>query len=562
MGFEVGQRVADYEIEGLLGIGGMGRVYRVRNVISNRTEAMKVLLADVRVEPDFAARFVSEIRTLAALDHPHIAQLHTAMQVGNELIMMMEFVDGSTLHQLARQATLPTEQVVKYMHQVLAALSFAHSRGVIHRDIKPANIMVTPQGIVKLTDFGIAKSRLQGELTRPGTTVGSLNYMSPEQAQGGCTVDGRADLYSLGVTMYELLTGKQPFEDESAYVVLHRQLHVDPQPPSQLNPLLSRSINDLVLKALQKDPAKRFQNAAAFSDALCKATGVAARTPVENYPKLSGVSGGRTYPRLWVAAPRWVWITPAILGGVGALGFAALSLPHPPIYGAVAKTVGPLINRAATVSSAAHHQMAVAGRGKVSGATLAAPIKIQANGKDPATGFADRASETVAATEDATNLITLSIKPPGIPTSVKSVPASAAPLARASSPPGRVTEPKLAKLEYKAASIPEGVPAGEEEAKSKPLPAVPPAELQQLRAKESELAERATAVRLSVLRLKSQQEASGDGLGQDVAGAYVRMNAYLSAGKADLQDGDAAAARDHIAKAETEVDLLEKLFNH
>jgi serine/threonine protein kinase len=189
LGFEVGQRVADYEIVSLLGVGGMSRVYRVRNVISHRIEAMKVLLADLNAEPDLAARFASEIRTLAALDHPNIAQLHTALQIGNELVMMMEFVDGFTLQQLSKQEPLPVKKVVDYVHQVLAALSFAHNRGVVHRDIKPANIMVTPQGTAKLTDFGIAKSKREDELTRPGTTVGSLYYMSPEQAQGGRPID-------------------------------------------------------------------------------------------------------------------------------------------------------------------------------------------------------------------------------------------------------------------------------------------------------------------------------------------------------------------------------------
>jgi serine/threonine protein kinase len=186
VGFEVGQRVADYEIVGLLGVGGMGRVYRVRNVISHRTEAMKVLLADLTAEPDLAARFVSEIRTLAGLDHPNIAQLHTALQVGNELVMMMEFVDGLTLQQLAQEGRLSPEKVIDYAHQVLAALSFAHSRGVVHRDIKPANIMVTPQGTVKLTDFGIAKSKAKDELTREAA-VQSMGVPTSIPSASTCT---------------------------------------------------------------------------------------------------------------------------------------------------------------------------------------------------------------------------------------------------------------------------------------------------------------------------------------------------------------------------------------
>ena len=278
MGFQVGQRVADYEIVSMLGIGGMGCVYRVRNVISHRTEAMKVLLSDWTAEPDLAARFLSEIRTLARLDHPNIAQLHTALQTGAELAMMMEFVDGLTLQQMSRQTPLPTEEVLQYMQQVLSALSFAHRRGVVHRDVKPANIMVTSKGVVKLTDFGIAKSKSKHELTRPGTAVGSLNYMSPEQALGMSAVDGRSDIYSVGVTMYELLAGRRPFEDDSAYVVLTNKLNAVPRAPVEFNPHLSRALNDLILKALEKDCAKRFQSAAEMSDALFRATIIAEPT--------------------------------------------------------------------------------------------------------------------------------------------------------------------------------------------------------------------------------------------------------------------------------------------
>ena len=339
MGFEVGQRVADYEIVGLLGVGGMGRVYRVRNVISHRTEAMKVLLADLTAEPDLAARFVSEIRTLAGLDHPNIAQLHTALQVGNELVMIMEFVDGLTLQQLAHEGRLDPEKVIDYAHQVLAALSFAHSRGVVHRDIKPANIMVTPQGTVKLTDFGIAKSKAKDELTRPGTTVGSLYYMSPEQARGGSAVDARADIYSVGINMYELLAGRRPFEDESAYVILHDQLNVVPRPPIEFNPLLSKPLNDLILKTLEKDPAKRFQTAAAVSDALREATGIAASTPIERGPFVAPTgtfSVGRALPitpaaatsRFSIDTRRRSWIAAEVLAVLSIPVLAAVGLPH------------------------------------------------------------------------------------------------------------------------------------------------------------------------------------------------------------------------------------------
>src|SRR3954469_5552641 len=150
MPFEVGQRVNDYEILDVLGVGGMGRVYRVRNIISQRVEAMKVLLPDLSAEPELAGRFIGEIRTLASFDHPNIAQLHTAFQVENQLVMIMEYIEGFTLDQRAKQGPIPLDQILDYTTQVLAALSYAHGRGVVHRDMKPSNMMVTPHGVIKV----------------------------------------------------------------------------------------------------------------------------------------------------------------------------------------------------------------------------------------------------------------------------------------------------------------------------------------------------------------------------------------------------------------------------
>jgi serine/threonine-protein kinase len=163
-------------------------------------EAMKVLLPDLSAEPELANRFISEIRTLASFDHPNIAQLHTAFQADNRLVMIMEYVEGFTLDQRAKQSPLPLDEVLDYITQVLSALSYAHSRGVIHRDIKPGNMMVTPHGVLKLMDFGIAKSAADPHQTRPGTTMGSLYYMSPEQVRG-TTVDARSDIYSVGISL-------------------------------------------------------------------------------------------------------------------------------------------------------------------------------------------------------------------------------------------------------------------------------------------------------------------------------------------------------------------------
>ena len=232
---ETGQRVGDYEVLAPLGAGGMGRVFKVRNVISNREEAMKILLPDLAADQDLAARFMAEIRTLACLEHPGIAQLRTAFQYNNQFVMVMEYVEGTTLEKLASQIRIPLGHILDYATQALSALSYAHQQGVTHRDIKPANIMVTTHGTIKLMDFGIAKSTEDRQLTRPGSTIGSVYYMSPEQVQGG-TVDRRSDLYSFGVTLYELLTGCRPFQADSSYSVLNAQVHQAATPPVEVNP--------------------------------------------------------------------------------------------------------------------------------------------------------------------------------------------------------------------------------------------------------------------------------------------------------------------------------------
>src|ERR1700730_1206189 len=181
MSLEIGSRIGDYEIVSALGAGGMGKVFKVRNVISDRVEAMKVLLPDLEHEPELADRFMREIKVQASLQHPNIATLHTALRVDNQLLMLMELVEGITLDQRLQQGPIPLRDGIEYIGQVLGALGYAHQHGVIHRDIKPANMMLTANGTVKLMDFGIAKAAADRRLTMTGTTLGSLYYMSPER---------------------------------------------------------------------------------------------------------------------------------------------------------------------------------------------------------------------------------------------------------------------------------------------------------------------------------------------------------------------------------------------
>ena len=206
-------------------------------------------------------------RLLATLHHPNIAALRTALTYENQLVMIIEYVEGETLANRVARAPMSTAEVVNYADQCLGALSYAHKQNIIHRDIKPANMMLTPDGVIKLMDFGIARSNKDGSLTSTGTTLGSLNYMPPEQVRGE-SADARSDIYSFGASLYEMLTGKLPFDTDSQYALMTAQLNSDPPPPITIRGDLPPALNQIILMCMAKDPDKRFQSADALRAAL------------------------------------------------------------------------------------------------------------------------------------------------------------------------------------------------------------------------------------------------------------------------------------------------------
>jgi serine/threonine-protein kinase len=276
MSFSIGETAGDYRILEELGRGGMGRVYKVEHRITQRLEAMKVLEGGRPDAPEQAARSLREIQVQASLDHPNIAKVHNAFWNGDDLILVMELIDGSSLRRLMEEGRLPFAAAMDYARQAVSALDHAHTHGVIHRDVSPSNMMVSAAGVLKLTDFGLARGPADLRLSQSGAPLGSVYYMSPEQVRG-TAADARSDIYSLGAVLYELVTGAKPFDGASAFSIMMDHVQKVPAPPVEIEPGLPRPLNEAILRALRKDPSERFASTAEFQQALEQAPCAEAR---------------------------------------------------------------------------------------------------------------------------------------------------------------------------------------------------------------------------------------------------------------------------------------------
>ena len=268
MKFKTGDTIGSYKIVASLGSGGMGEVFQAEHTVTQRLEAMKILAADLSSGPERDQRFLREIQLQARLNHPNIAVVHNAFWQDSHLIMIMELIEGNSLRSMLERGKLPLSVALDYASQALRALDYAHAHGVVHRDISPSNMIVTEAGTLKLTDFGLAKSQTDIRLTQTGTIVGSLYYTSPEQVQGQTVVDLRADIYSLGALLFEMVTGAKVFDCDKPFSLM--QAHVNQSPPraSEVCPGLPPDLDEILLKSLEKDRDKRFQSAELFRCAL------------------------------------------------------------------------------------------------------------------------------------------------------------------------------------------------------------------------------------------------------------------------------------------------------
>jgi len=594
MSGEVGKRVGDYEILAVLGAGGMGKVYKVRNMISDRVEAMKVLLPDLAGRQELASRFLREIKILAALNHPNIAALRTALTLDNQLVMIMEYVEGRTLAACVEQGPIPAVEALDYISQVLDALSYAHGQKVIHRDIKPSNMMLTPQGVVKLMDFGIARSGRDPALTTTGTTMGSLYYMSPEQVRGE-VVDHRSDVYSVGVSLYEMVTGQRPFQSDSDVAIMAAHLQQMPKPPIELRPGLPKALSDDIMTAMAKNPAQRFQSADTFRAALKtvvtsehfaksgpEEVQTATMRPVESTLAASycfppPVEASPVVPAPPPPARLQVQPLPSVLGlsppqsshrglymGLGALIVVAvlvaagLYLPRRSKVSAGGKAGSVVKTEAINLPSASSGassvakdsidttQMnsgsasAVAGAGAtaLSAASTPGPTKPNSSVRE-ATGTDSNASRT-----DRTSAKT------GLPhfrQKGQVVPAGERDNLSLSSDGGQASA-----IGHDSNSTRSVADTQAQSDNSK--------ELEEMERQMDQLASRAGSVHDSLENLRRQQAEQGLGLRGDIASTLERMNTYLGKAQAAMRKEDIRGSKEYMDLAEPEIEKLEKFL--
>jgi len=319
MALRTGAQLGPYEIQGSLGAGGMGEVYRARDPRLQRDVAVKILPEDAAADPDRRRRFENEARAVAALNHPHILAVHDVGNDGDVSYVVFELVEGETLRKRLTREALPTRKAVEHTIHLCRGLAAAHAQGIFHRDLKPENIILTRDGALKILDFGLAKLALGAEgpsgtdsptATRPGVLLGTAGYISPEQAKG-LPADARSDVFAVGVVLYEMLSGQRPFWGDTRAEAVAAVLKEDPpelvSPSGPVPPALDR----IVRRCLEKDPEDRFQSArdVGFSlDALSGTSGVSELGPdAQRWPQIT---------RRWALPGAAVVALAALLAGV------------------------------------------------------------------------------------------------------------------------------------------------------------------------------------------------------------------------------------------------------
>ncbi len=265
-----GARLDHYVIEQEIGAGGMGVVYKADDTLLDRVVALKVLPPRLYAQKDFLRRFSAEARLLARIQSPHVVTVHTLMEKDIGLVLVMEFLDGETLEQrIRREGPLSVKEAIDVFDEASLGVEDIHEMGIVHQDLKPANIFLTADGGVKLLDFGVAKLMNEPSAHQTGALLGTLLYISPEQIKGR-QVDQRSDIYTLGITMFEAVTGRLPFERKTNYALMHAHVQESPPAPSKYQTEIPAELEKVILKAMAKEPERRFQTIQNFRKALLR----------------------------------------------------------------------------------------------------------------------------------------------------------------------------------------------------------------------------------------------------------------------------------------------------
>jgi len=332
-----------YEILDRISEGGMATVYTARRISDGSVVALKVLREQYAGDEEFIARFQREAKAVSELVHPHMVRVYDSGRDGAVHYIAMEYVEGANLKEyIRREGRLATERALQIAAQVCEALEFAHSHGIVHRDIKPQNILLTTDGQVKVTDFGIARALSSATITQTGTVLGSVQYLSPEQARGAA-VGRSADLYAVGVVLYEMVTGELPFDGESPIAIALSHIHKTPPAPSTLVPGLPDRVEGIILRALMKSPTDRYRSAGEMRGDLLGETEVWRMPPprreIEETPPTMVLPGAAVQAPEAPAATRSLTLTAAVVVGVVVVGLwggwrafsAYLAVPEVPV---------------------------------------------------------------------------------------------------------------------------------------------------------------------------------------------------------------------------------------
>ena len=413
MSLRVGENIGPYQLLEQIGEGGMGTVFKAYHPALDRCVALKIIQPAFRDDQTFIARFQREARLVAKLEHPHIVPVYDYSEYEKVVYLVMKFIEGNTLKDRLARGSLNFYEVLQVVDSVGSALAYAHSQGVLHRDIKPSNVLLGANGVMYLADFGLARiAQAEVSTLSSESALGTPHYVSPEQAMGKHDLDKRTDIYSFGVMLYEIVVGQAPFSAKTGYAIIHDHIYTPPPLPRTLNPHLSESVEQVLLKALAKDPNDRFdtvdQMVLAFKNTWLSANNTTQGiTPVVAFRPYHGTTSNEYVAAAKKPAPpkkrrmEWLYILVGIALGIG-LAFSLVPSLRGKMMGALASVRIPAVFVESTPT----------GQGANSATTLGSELTPFAQETNSETTPASRPSPTSQPTNNNTTPVPRSTNTP------------------------------------------------------------------------------------------------------------------------------------------------------